>query len=71
MLTIAPPTPTLKIAPGLREFQIDLYAEALRKAAGGQTVAIYQLLKGGINQGADRPIEIVRTTAHAIPRPSS
>jgi cob(I)alamin adenosyltransferase len=57
MLLIAPP-PTLTIAPGLREFPTDLYAEALRKAASGQTVAIYQLLKGGINQGADRPIEL-------------
>lgn len=55
---IAPPTPTLTITPRLREFSTELYAEALRKAASGQTVAIYQLLKGGINQGVDRPIEI-------------
>ncbi len=43
---------------GQRNFFTDVMAQALRIAGQGTSVLIVQFLKGGINQGHDRPMQL-------------
>jgi cob(I)alamin adenosyltransferase len=42
----------------MRSFPTELFAQAIQQACFGQSIAIYQLLKGGINQGVNNPTPI-------------
>lgn len=43
----------------LRELPSQVMAEAFRRAAQGERVAVVQLLRGGIGQGPDRPVRLL------------
>jgi cob(I)alamin adenosyltransferase len=42
----------------MRSSPTELFAQAIQQACFGQSIAIYQLLKGGINQGVSNPTQI-------------